>query len=91
MNFRILCQWNRVLVPIEMKKRHYYGGVDGEPPALLQLLKNMRMVFHEAVDRTFVHDIVLAHTNMSVYVADRTGVLRSSSFDIHEVRYSSSL
>ena len=50
-----------------MKKRHYYGG---ENPALLQLLKCMRMVFHEAVDCTFVLGVVLAHMNMSVHVAD---------------------
>ena len=83
--------WSRVLVPIEMKKRYYSGRVDGDCPALLQLLKYMRMVFHEAVDRSFVLGIVLAHTNMSVYVADRTGVLGSSTFDIHEVRNSSAL
>ena len=79
--------WSRILVPIEMKKRHYPGKVDGDCPALLQLLKYMRMVFHEAVDRSFVLGIVLAHTKMSVYVADRTGVLGSSIFDINEVCY----
>lgn len=77
--------WSRMLVPIEVKKRHKHSGDEGGRPALLQLLKYMRMIFHEAVDRSFVLGIVLAHTKMSVYLADRTGVLGSSVFDIHKV------
>ncbi|EPS96876.1 hypothetical protein FOMPIDRAFT_1025203 [Fomitopsis schrenkii] len=76
--------WSRILVPIEMKKRYYHGRVDGDCPALLQLLKYMRMIFHEAVDRSFVLGIVVAHASVSVYVADRTGVLGSRIFNIHE-------
>ena len=83
--------WSRILVPLEMKKRYYHGRVDGDCPALLQLLKYMRMVFHESVDRSFVLGVVLAHTKMSVYLADRTGVLGSHTFDIHEVRRSTIL
>ena len=73
--------WSRILVPIEVKKR---STDENNGPALLQLLKYMHMVFHEAVDRSFVLGIVLAHTKMSVYIADRTGVLGSEIFDIHE-------
>ena len=77
--------WSRILVPIEIKKRNHSSSDESDGPALLQLLKYMRMVFREAVDRSFVLGIVLAHTKMSVYIADRTGVLGSEIFDIHEV------
>lgn len=90
-NGTVRIPWSRILVPIEMKKRYYHGQGDGDCPALLQLLKYMRMVFHESIDRSFVLGIVLAHTKMSVYLADRTGVLGSNTFDIHEVRRSSIL
>ncbi|KAH9835356.1 uncharacterized protein C8Q71DRAFT_811995 [Rhodofomes roseus] len=70
--------WSRILVPVEVKKQKREG------PALLQLLKYMHMVFHEAVDRCFVFGIIIACANMSVYLADRTGVLGSSVFNIHK-------
>ncbi|KAI0727479.1 hypothetical protein C8Q72DRAFT_446570 [Fomitopsis betulina] len=44
----------------------------------------MHTILHEVVDRSFVLGIVLAHTNLSVYLADWTGVLGSNRFDIHE-------
>ncbi|EPS97392.1 hypothetical protein FOMPIDRAFT_1025016, partial [Fomitopsis schrenkii] len=76
--------WSRILVPIEIKKQKHESKNESDRPALLQLLTYMRTMFHEAVDRSFVLGIVLAHTKMSVYVADRTGVLGSEIFDIHK-------
>ncbi|KAH9833523.1 uncharacterized protein C8Q71DRAFT_849857 [Rhodofomes roseus] len=70
--------WSRILVPVEVKKRQREGS------ALLQLLRYMLMVFREAVDRCFVFGIVVACADMSVYLADRTGVLGSVVFNIHK-------
>jgi len=44
----------------------------------------MHMVFRESIDRSFVLGNVIACANMSVYLADRTGVLGSVVFNIHE-------
>ncbi|KAH9835353.1 uncharacterized protein C8Q71DRAFT_765439 [Rhodofomes roseus] len=70
--------WSRILVPLQVKKQ------EQNSPALLQLLKCMRMVFHEAMDRCFVFGVVIACANMSVYLADRAGVLGSVVINIHE-------
>lgn len=71
--------WRRILVPVEVKKSKV------ESAAALQLLKYMRQIFHESLDRRFVFGIVLAQKNLYVYLADRSGVLGSEIFDIHEV------
>jgi hypothetical protein len=53
--------------------------------AALQLFKYQRQVFHDSIDRRFVFGIVLAQRNVSVYLANRSGVLGSEVFDMHEV------
>ena len=74
--------WSRIVVPIEVKKSATttYPG-----PAILQLLKYVRLIFRESHDRCFVFGIVLARSNMAVYLADRTGVIGSAVFDLHAV------
>ena len=71
--------WPHILVPGEVKKRN------GEDAAALQLIKYMRQVFRESIDRRFVFGLVLAGSKMAVYLADRSGVLGSEHFDIHQV------
>ncbi|KAH9835348.1 uncharacterized protein C8Q71DRAFT_765355 [Rhodofomes roseus] len=70
--------WSRILVPVEVKKKETDG------PALLQLLKYVRLVFRESADRCFVLGLVVACANVSVYLADRTGVIGSTVFNIHD-------
>jgi hypothetical protein len=53
--------------------------------AALQLFKYIRQVFHESFDRRFVFGVVLARSNITVYLADRSGILGSETFDIHKV------
>jgi hypothetical protein len=71
--------WRRIHTPMEVKKS------DASLAAALQLFKYQRQVFHESIDRRFVFGIVLAQRNVSVYLADRSGVLGSEVFDMHEV------
>lgn len=72
--------WRRILVPMEVKK----ASIE-ELPATLQVLKYQRQLFRECVDRRFIFGIVLSRRNVSVYLADRSGVLGSQIFDMHEV------
>jgi hypothetical protein len=71
--------WRRINVPMEVKK------ASSDSAAILQLLKYLRQVFREAFDRRFVFGIVLARKNVTIYLADRSGVLGSEVFDIHKV------
>ena len=73
--------WHRILVPMEVKKG------DVEKAAALQLFTYIRQVFHESVDRRFVFGLVLADRNITIYLADRSGVLGSTSFNMHDVRH----
>ena len=73
--------WSRIVVPIAVKNRT--SATQG--PALLQLLKHVRMIFRESPDRCFVLGAVLSFSSMAVYLADRTGVVGSNTFNIHEV------
>lgn len=73
--------WSRIVVPIEVKKpQTMYAG-----PAVRQLLKYARLIFRESHDRCFVLGIVLAHSDVTVYLADRTGVIGSAVFNLHAV------
>jgi Fungal protein kinase len=71
--------WRRVHVPMEVKRENVQWA------AALQLFKYIRQVFHEFFDRRFVFGIVLARSNVTVYLADRSGILGSENFDMHEV------
>ena len=71
--------WRRVHVPMEVKRENVQWA------AALQLFKYIRQVFHESFDRRFVFGIVLARSNITVYLADRSGILGSETFDIHKV------
>ena len=73
--------WRRVHVPMEVKRENVQWA------AALQLFKYIRQVFHESFDRRFVFGIVLARSNITVYLADRSGILGSETFDIHEVSH----
>ena len=73
--------WYRVLVPMEVKKDNV------EKAAAVQLFTYIRQVLHESVDRRFVFGLVLADRNITVYLADRSGVLGSTNFNMHDVRY----
>jgi hypothetical protein len=53
--------------------------------AALQLFKYIRQVFQESFDRRFVFGIVSARSNVTVYLADRSGTLGSENFDMHKV------
>jgi hypothetical protein len=53
--------------------------------AALRLFKYIRQVFHESFDRRFVFGLVLARSNITVYLADRSGILGSENFDMHDV------
>ncbi|KAF7970572.1 hypothetical protein HWV62_23679 [Athelia sp. TMB] len=70
--------WPHILVPGEVKKRN------DEDAAALQLIKYMRQIFRECIDRRFVFGLTLAGSKMAVYLADRSGVLGSEHFDIHQ-------
>jgi Fungal protein kinase len=72
--------WCRVHVPMEVKRENVQWA------AALQLFKYIRQVFPESFDRHFVFGIVLARSNVTVYLADRSGLLGSEHFDMHEVR-----
>jgi hypothetical protein len=56
--------WRRIQVPVEVKK------VKSNRAASLQLFKYIRQVFHESFDCRFVFGIVLARSNITVYLAD---------------------
>jgi len=71
--------WRRIHVPMEVKRENVQWA------AALQLFKYIRQVFHESFDRRFVFGIVLARSNITVYLADRSGILGSEIFDMHEV------
>ncbi|THH11573.1 hypothetical protein EW146_g7997 [Bondarzewia mesenterica] len=71
--------WRFIHVPMDVKKS------SSPAAALLQVLKYQRQIFHESHDRRFVIGITLAKTNVSVYIADRSGVLGSDKFDLHQV------
>ena len=73
--------WHGVLVPMEVKKDNV------EKAAAVQLFTYIRQVLHESVDRRFVFGLVLADRNITVYLADRSGVLGSTNFNMHDVRY----
>ncbi|KAF7976946.1 hypothetical protein HWV62_4994 [Athelia sp. TMB] len=70
--------WPHILVPGEVKKRN------DEDAAALQLIKYMRQIFRECIDRRFVFGLTLAGSKMAVYLADRSGVIGSEHFDIHK-------
>ncbi|KAI0727481.1 hypothetical protein C8Q72DRAFT_446873 [Fomitopsis betulina] len=75
--------WSRILVPIAIKKRYHRRNCrTTDYPALLMLLKYIRI--EEAMGRSFVIGIVVAHASVATYVADRTGVLGSEVIDIHK-------
>lgn len=61
-----------------MEVRKYFA-VSAAP---LQLFKYLRQIFNESVDRRFV---LLAQSNVFIYLADRSGVLASEVFDMHKV------
>jgi hypothetical protein len=71
--------WRRVHVPMEVKRENVQWA------AALQLFKYIRQVFHESFDRRFVFGVVLARSNITVYLADRSGILGSENFDMHDV------
>ena len=66
-------------MPMEVKRENVQWA------AALQLFKYIRQVFHESFDRRFVFGIVLARSKITVYLADRSGILGSDYFDMHEV------
>jgi len=71
--------WRRIHVPMEVKRENVQWA------AALQLFKYIRQVFHESFDRRFLFGIVLARSNITVYLADRSGILGSEIFDMHVV------
>ena len=71
--------WTRIQVPVEVKR---YGG---GPSAIIQLTKYLRQCFSECIDRRHVFGLVLAGRKLTVYLADRSGILGSETFDIHKV------
>lgn len=71
--------WRYIQVPIEVKRE------SSDRAASLQLFKYIRQIFHESWDRRFVFGIVLARSNITVYLADRSGILGSKTFDMHKV------
>lgn len=71
---------HQILVPMEVKKDSM--GV----AAPMQLFKYIRQVFRDTVDRRFVFGLVLANRDITIYLADRSGILGSTSFDMHDVR-----
>jgi hypothetical protein len=71
--------WRRIHIPMEVKKSTTMSA------AALQLFKYLRQVFHESVDRRFAFGIVLAQRNVTVYLADRSGILGSETFNMHNV------
>lgn len=73
--------WRYIQVPMEVKRE------SSDRAASLQLFKYIRQIFHESFDRRFVFGMVLARSNITVYLADRSGVLGSKTFDMHEVSH----
>lgn len=76
--------WSRVFVPVAVKTQTAKSGGS----AVLELAKYMRLIFHESVDRCFVLGLVLARSNVTVYLAHRAGIIGSRTLNIHEVRFS---
>ena len=74
--------WSRIFLPVTVKTQTMEPGGS----AILELLKCMRLIFHEAVDRCFVLGLVLAYSDVTVYLAHRGGGVESRTFNIHEVR-----
>ncbi|KAF7975925.1 hypothetical protein HWV62_8195 [Athelia sp. TMB] len=70
--------WTRIQVPVEVKR------YDGGPSAMIQLTKYLRQCFRECIDRRHVFGLVLAGRKLTVYLADRSGILGSETFDIHK-------
>jgi hypothetical protein len=71
--------WCRVHVPMKVKRENVQWA------AALQLFKYIHQVFHESFDRHFVFGLVLARSNITVYLTDRSGILGSENFDMHDV------
>lgn len=71
--------WPRIQVVMEVKK---FAAAHS---AALQVAKYMRQVFRECLDRRFVLGLVLSHRKVAVYLADRSGLVGSETFDMHTV------
>ncbi|KAI0316351.1 hypothetical protein OF83DRAFT_1172958 [Amylostereum chailletii] len=72
------CAWWRLVhTPMEIKKR--FGG----KAAMLQLFNYVRQTLKEQPDRRFVFGLLFSRNCLTVWLADRTGVLGSSAFNIH--------
>lgn len=71
--------WPRIQVAMEVKK---FAAAHS---AVLQVAKYMRQGFRECLDRRFVLGLVLSHRKVTVYLADRSGLVGSEIFDMHTV------
>ncbi|RDB19067.1 hypothetical protein Hypma_014321 [Hypsizygus marmoreus] len=77
----IVAWWLRVHVVVEIKP------VEGKDilEHIYQLMGYLRQVLREQVDRRFVPGMLLCKTELSVWLADRSGVLGTqTTFNVHE-------
>jgi len=81
----VIAWWLHVLVTVEIKP--------WEPEKIkehiVQLMSYLRQILREQMDRRFVPGLLLCRREMTVWIADRSGVLGGkTSFDIHKVSVS---
>lgn len=74
-----IAPWRRILAPVAASRKKTPEA------AALQLLKYIRQVFRECPDRRFVIGLTFVYDLVSVYLADRSGVLGSEAFNPHDV------
>ncbi|RDB18915.1 hypothetical protein Hypma_014319 [Hypsizygus marmoreus] len=77
----IVAWWLRVHVVVEIKPAEGKDILDH----IYQLMGYLRQVLREQVDRRFVPGMLLCKTELSVWLADRSGVLGTeTTFNIHK-------
>ncbi|KAH9930551.1 hypothetical protein B0H21DRAFT_105693 [Amylocystis lapponica] len=72
--------WLRVHVPVEIKSDN-----SDMAPAVGRLCRSMRQILREQVVRRFVLSLVFCMNEVSVWICDRSGLLRTQTpFNKHE-------
>ncbi|KAF9501313.1 hypothetical protein BDN71DRAFT_1438822 [Pleurotus eryngii] len=73
--------WLQIICAIEMKRNDSQTGMD----VVKQLIRYLRRILCEQLDRRFVFGMTLGPNRMTVWLHDRSGVLGTTeSFNIHE-------
>lgn len=74
--------WRLLQAILEVKKSKYISAA-----SVVQLLQYIRTALKEQIDRHFMFGMMFGKRDLSVGLVDRSGVMASEPFDIHEVRF----